>query len=181
MKKHSSVSVSARALIQRINRKLKSGGTKSMLKAVRGERARQELGDFFIVDGDRNFVVADHVDLVETGRRLGVLAQWEKLADETHRGSGERQSKKAPSSEADDALGVARALAGYQWRKLGATHLFGRVDSGVTASVDYVPKDRSYVVRTHRGHTSRVRSRHKTLDEAKAAAEGYVFGASRKN
>jgi hypothetical protein len=47
------------------------------LKATRGERARADLGDFYVVDVDRNFLVATHVDPEAYGRELGVLRQYE--------------------------------------------------------------------------------------------------------
>jgi hypothetical protein len=72
------VPVTERALIQRINRKLRSRNGYA-LKAARGDRWRSELGDYYTVDVDRNWIVEKHVDPEELGRKLGALAQWEKL------------------------------------------------------------------------------------------------------
>lgn len=82
------VLVSERALIQRVNRKLKAEDQK--LKATRGfwDKGRNlhyedtNLGWFYIIDVQRNFVVADHVDLAHLARQLGAMAKWEELAPE---------------------------------------------------------------------------------------------------
>lgn len=71
------VPVSKRALIQRINRRLARDGEK--LYATRGRRAFQDLGEFHVIDVDRNFVAQKDVDLEELGRNLKVLSPWEKL------------------------------------------------------------------------------------------------------
>ncbi len=71
------IRVSEQALIQRINRKL--APELQQLKKSRGEYPSR--GDFWILDCNRNFVVADHVDIEELARELGCLATWEKLDD----------------------------------------------------------------------------------------------------
>ena len=71
--------VSTRALIQRINRKLAT--EQQQLKATRGERWRTELGDYYIIDANHNFVIAQHVDLEKLGRELECLPKWEKLGE----------------------------------------------------------------------------------------------------
>jgi hypothetical protein len=70
-----SVPVTLRALIQRINRKLADSG--QCLKAARGEKARQEVGDYYTVDVRLNFLVEKDVDPETLGRDLGVLKVWE--------------------------------------------------------------------------------------------------------
>ena len=70
--------VSMRAVIQRINRKLKPD--LEMLKATRGERMRREFGDYYVIDFRRNFVTHTRVDPEEMARDLGVLKEWETLA-----------------------------------------------------------------------------------------------------
>jgi hypothetical protein len=75
------VSVTARALVQRINRRLT--GRDERLKASRGSLSRTNVGDYFVIDVKGNFVVSTHVDLETLARELGVLAPWEALqADE---------------------------------------------------------------------------------------------------
>jgi hypothetical protein len=70
--------VSRRALIQRINRKLRA--TNELLRAYRGDgRGRQNLGDLYVLDLRRNFAVRTHVDLEQIGRELGVLHAWEEV------------------------------------------------------------------------------------------------------
>ena len=74
------VPVGERALIARINRKLKQQGEK--LKKLRGERWASDLGYFYIVNETLNSVEAQHVNLEEMARELGALAEWERLAEE---------------------------------------------------------------------------------------------------
>ena len=73
------VPVTRRALLQRINRALKKDG--EMLKATRGERARQDLGDYYIIDLNLNAVLHKDVDLESCGRDLKVLQKFERLVD----------------------------------------------------------------------------------------------------
>ena len=74
------VPVSTRALVQRINRKLKA--EESVLKASRGARAQQDLGDYYLLDWRTNAVHAKDVDPEDLGRELGVLKAWERVLDE---------------------------------------------------------------------------------------------------
>lgn len=79
------VPVSERALIQRINRKLK--GDDQKLCAARGTwdgptwHPNSDLGRYYIIDISRNFLVSSNVDLEDYGRELKVLAPWEELAE----------------------------------------------------------------------------------------------------
>ncbi|SRR5258705_7202030 len=80
------VPVSLRALVQRINRRLKRDWDAQdqqgeMLKATRGDRARQELGDYYILNPYRNFISRTHRDPETLGRELGVLAAFEYVVD----------------------------------------------------------------------------------------------------
>jgi hypothetical protein len=72
------VLVSERALIQRINRKLKHDG--EQLRRARGAQTEYSVGAYFIVDVMRNFITAQHVDLEKLGRELEVLQGWEAPA-----------------------------------------------------------------------------------------------------
>ena len=80
--KTSKVAVSKRALIQRINRKLASEQWPKSLKSTRGGRAKTNLGDFYVVDLHRNLVVDAFVDPEKYGRKLGVLAPYERVAED---------------------------------------------------------------------------------------------------
>jgi hypothetical protein len=78
------VPVSSRALIQRINRKLLADADGDITRArqvrtPRGGRAKQDLGDLFLLDVGRSFIVDHHLDLETLGRELKVLEPWEKL------------------------------------------------------------------------------------------------------
>ena len=72
------VGVTESALIQRLNRKLKADGAK--LKTARSEGVERDVGRYFIVDVQRNFIAIQHVDLEELGRKLEVLKPWEEVA-----------------------------------------------------------------------------------------------------
>jgi hypothetical protein len=67
--------VSMRALIQRINRRLAKNGER--LHRYRGGQWSTDLGEFYIRDEYRNFLVQGHVDPEALGRELGVLKGWE--------------------------------------------------------------------------------------------------------
>ena len=73
------VPITARALIQRINRKL--SGQNEQLKAIRGDRWRNELGDYYIIDLDHNAVIEKPVDLEKLGTQKDCLAAWEELGE----------------------------------------------------------------------------------------------------
>jgi len=73
------VSVSERALVQRINRALAKDDR--VLKKARSGRARFDLGEYYILDRSIPSVVEDHCDLEKVGRELGALTGWEQLAD----------------------------------------------------------------------------------------------------
>jgi hypothetical protein len=80
------VPISERALIQRINRRLKQDG--EMLRSARGtwHQGRwypdSNLGRYYIIDFMRNFVIHVRVDLEAYGRELEVLREWEELQAE---------------------------------------------------------------------------------------------------
>jgi len=71
------VPVTRRALLQRINRRLKED--QQVVKAARGDHAQQDVGEFYRLDYARNAVVEQHVDLEALGRKLKVLAPFERL------------------------------------------------------------------------------------------------------
>lgn len=70
-------SVTTRALISRINRRLKRDD--QMLCTSRGARNRFQLGEFFVMDWRHNFIVETHVELEALGRELGALAPHEQV------------------------------------------------------------------------------------------------------
>lgn len=71
--------VSRRALVQRINRALSKEG--EVLKASRGERARQDLGDYYIVTLSGRAVLQKDIDIEKLARKLGTLKPFEQLID----------------------------------------------------------------------------------------------------
>jgi len=68
------VPVSARALLQRINRKLAKAG-----EMVHKSRSGH-CGEYFRIDTKRNILTETAVNLDGLGRRVGVLRAWETLA-----------------------------------------------------------------------------------------------------
>lgn len=70
--------VPERALIQRINRRLKGDG--EQLRTARSSRVALSVGRHYIIDVQRNFIAHRDVALEALGRKLGVLQPWEQLA-----------------------------------------------------------------------------------------------------
>jgi hypothetical protein len=74
--------ITTRALVQRINRKLADEDRR--LKATRGDRARSSVGNFYVVDLKLKTIVAHMIDDLEEWAREempGVLAAWERVED----------------------------------------------------------------------------------------------------
>ena len=80
MQKHK-VPVTPKALIQRINRKLRPDD--QLLRTARSERIAQDLGWYYVVDLRRNLLVEKDVCLEDLGRELEVLQAWEDVAEAT--------------------------------------------------------------------------------------------------
>jgi len=74
------IPVSMRALVQRINRRLKADD--EVLKSPRGRNARQQLGEYFVLELTCNAVYDTHIDPEAFGRKLGVLTDFEYVDDE---------------------------------------------------------------------------------------------------
>lgn len=78
-KTRSTVPITQRALIQRINRVLARDG--QQLKAYRGGKWESDLGRYYIVDLNRNRLLRGDVELDDLGRELDVIAGYEKLEE----------------------------------------------------------------------------------------------------
>ena len=75
------VPISRRALIGRINRRLR--GDDLCLKTTRGEgRARRELGEYYVINVRYGGIVWANVDLESEGREHGALRDWEELRED---------------------------------------------------------------------------------------------------
>lgn len=75
------VPVSRRALVQRINRKLRPQG--ETLKATRpGTRAEQDMGGFYVIDDSTRSLAVSNIDLEAFGREIDALAPHEELVDD---------------------------------------------------------------------------------------------------
>ena len=70
--------LSPKALIGRINRRL--AHEHEALRTSRGTRAEQELGRHYVLDLDRNAILARDIDLESYGRELGVLSEGVQVA-----------------------------------------------------------------------------------------------------
>ena len=69
--------VSERALMARVNRSL--ADSQEMVKKARGEYARRELGEFYLLDFNRNAIMRQDLDLEDFAREIKVLLPYEKL------------------------------------------------------------------------------------------------------
>ncbi|MGY8631848.1 hypothetical protein RAD15_05030 [Bradyrhizobium sp. 14AA] len=67
-----------RALILRINRKLKLEQQR-MRSCRRSSRWWGDLGNFYVVDLNRNAILGSHIDPETYGRELGVVHAFEKV------------------------------------------------------------------------------------------------------
>jgi hypothetical protein len=70
------VKLTDRALLQRINRKLKEQD-KQVRKCRENSRSYNDLGSYYAVDVSRNSIAWLNVDLTELARELDVLRPWE--------------------------------------------------------------------------------------------------------
>jgi hypothetical protein len=77
--------ISADAVIKRINRILEqqNPGEFLRIKKTRGSRAQQDLGDFYLLNGKRNFIVDHHLDLDELAKQHKVLSSTEQMEKAT--------------------------------------------------------------------------------------------------
>ncbi|MEN9557501.1 MAG: hypothetical protein RLZZ232_3787 [Planctomycetota bacterium] len=74
------VGLSERALLARINRKLVAE-CRQVRKCRVGTSGHAELGDYYCVDLQSNFVDSKHIDLQIWGRKMKVLAPYEELIE----------------------------------------------------------------------------------------------------
>ena len=77
------VPVTTRALVQRINRVFIKTGYE-FLRKTRGNRWRSDLGDYYLIDENRNMITGKDVDPESLGRELGVLKEYESISDEVY-------------------------------------------------------------------------------------------------
>jgi hypothetical protein len=74
------VPVGRRALVARIRRALKAQGED--IRSARSERARIDLGEYYVIDVSANTVMRKGVDLEEFGRSLDLLKPFETLTND---------------------------------------------------------------------------------------------------
>jgi hypothetical protein len=73
------VPVTMKALMARINRKLKANG--EILKTARSPNVETSVGRYFICDVNRNTITRQRIDPETLARELGVLPAWERVED----------------------------------------------------------------------------------------------------
>jgi hypothetical protein len=78
MSKPTKVSVSLRAVLARINRKIKDDDL--MIKTARGMTDRVNVGDYYVLNCRLNGVVKRDVDPEDYAREVGALKSWEQVA-----------------------------------------------------------------------------------------------------
>ena len=71
------VPVTMSALCQRINRKL--AHEQQVLKKARSEYVQAECGTYYLLDVNRNVIMAMHVDPTVLGRELGCIHGYEQV------------------------------------------------------------------------------------------------------
>ena len=76
MAKKSTVPVTERALVQRVNRYL---AEKSEM--LRKWRSGQHVGDYYLIDWTKHVVIKERVELESFARDLGILQPYESLED----------------------------------------------------------------------------------------------------
>lgn len=76
MARASQISISRRALIQRLQRALKED--ELVLRTAHNERVRRKMGDYYTMDLRTSQVMETYVDLEDLGREYGVLKDYEK-------------------------------------------------------------------------------------------------------
>jgi hypothetical protein len=69
--------ISGRALMQRINRRLAEKG--QLLRKSRKLDVKNNLGEYYTININRNVVEDSHIDLQDFGRKIGALAPQEEL------------------------------------------------------------------------------------------------------
>ena len=79
MTKAKKIGVTMRSVIQRLNRKLAADD--EVLKVARGERMRQELGDYYVLNVRMNGVMHHDVDPEAMAREMGALKVWERVIE----------------------------------------------------------------------------------------------------
>lgn len=71
--------ITEKALVSRINRRLAPSGT--TLRKALGESLRAEVGDFYELDMHLNVITVKHVVVEKWGRELGALRPTESVGD----------------------------------------------------------------------------------------------------
>jgi len=74
------VAVSARAVLDRVNRKLAGEGSR-LRRCRQNSRNHDDLGDYYMVNLNSDAIFKVQCELEEEARELGVLGEWEVLAE----------------------------------------------------------------------------------------------------
>jgi hypothetical protein len=74
------VQMSLRAVLGRINRRLRQAG--EHLYTNRADREQSTLGHYYIVNLRENRIARTHVDVEALAREMGLLKPWEEIMQE---------------------------------------------------------------------------------------------------
>lgn len=116
---HQHVSVTVKTLRQRINRKLRWSG--QTLKGARG-KAQTALGEYYVLNVDRDFVVRHHVCLEDYARELGVLQPFETLTLGQYEDARRMRDSGMTLSAIGQHLGVSRQRVHQILKQTRAAH-----------------------------------------------------------
>lgn len=83
MPKELKITVSERALVQRVNRKIKDD--RLVLKRSRGARMIDDVGRFYLLNFYRNILIGKDLDLEAYARQVGALQLYEELEEHDRR------------------------------------------------------------------------------------------------
>jgi hypothetical protein len=75
------IPVSEKALMARVNRKLAREGER-ILKSREGSRLRGNVGEFYLLDVNRNTVTGTHMELEHVAKEVGALRDYEQVVYE---------------------------------------------------------------------------------------------------
>lgn len=74
------IPITTRAVFQRLNRAL-AKDLRVLKKCRESSRWHRDLGDYYIIDADRNSIVDTHVDLEKLAKQMKLIQPFEKVVE----------------------------------------------------------------------------------------------------